>query len=99
MLPRAPRISEDLREMPVVEVVWRDACTDNGGWQSYKEVLAGGAIECRTVGFLAANTKRHIKVSPTIAENGNCGTTWTIPKDWVHSMRVLKKGIKRACGK
>ena len=83
----------NLMEMPIVEVVWADA-SSYSPWHDFYKAVALGSIEARTVGRLAKNDKKHVVVVPTINIEGECATTWTIPKGWVKMVTVLRKGKK-----
>ena len=92
-----PKKIKRLTELPIVEVEWRDACTD-GGWMDFDELGSHIPLQCRTVGRLAKMDKNQLTILPTICVNGKSSVPWAIPRDWVQRVTVLRKGATNASG-
>ena len=93
-----PKKITRLTELPIVEVEWRDACTD-GGWMNFDELKEHIPLTCRTVGRLVRFDKQQLTVLPTICTNGKSSVPWAIPREWVQHVTLLRKGKKNASGK
>lgn len=80
---------------PIVEIVWKDACT-GGGWsdpRTYveKEVLA----TCRSVGYLLDESRERVLLVQSQGERtGNVADSIAIPKANILSRRTLARRAK-----
>lgn len=77
----------------MVEVTWKDACTQ-AGWHRFEKAESMDVPECKTVGRLVSKTKHLVKVTPTINSEGDVADTWAIPQDWITKIVTLRKGKK-----
>jgi hypothetical protein len=69
----------------VVQVVWEDAWNANGWFDP--EIVVPSRLQCVTVGFLHAVSKKTLVVVSTINE-GQVGSPWAIPMSWIQDVRV-----------
>lgn len=88
---RDPWDAQNLRQLPLVEVTWRDAARD-GDWKTFEDTRAqtyDGLIECQTVGYLVKVGRQALTLAQTRAENGKLAGDWSIPRRWV--VKVVRK--------
>jgi hypothetical protein len=68
-----------------VEVLWRDSSTYSG-WQDDNEPRP--VIECRTAGYLVADTPDHVSVAQSHAAH-NVGEVIVIPRECILEIRRI----------
>ena len=88
---RDPKHIQSLKQLPLVEVTWHDACS-TGGWEHFarvREKPKDGLLECQTVGYLVKVGKRAVIIAQTRNEEGECAGKWCIPRPW--ALRMVRK--------
>ena len=74
----------------VVEVKWRDACT-MGGWRAADHYLNPDPMPVTTVGYLLKDTKSAVTIVQSQSSDGDFNDCITVPKDWVVSIRTIRR--------
>lgn len=87
------RLAKLKQELPwkVYEIVWADACTHNGRYNSAADLAeqpAGSIVT--TVGYKCAETKEFLRIAQSGSDYNGAWHPIDIPKAWVLSKRVLK---------
>lgn len=82
----------DLRQLPIVEVVWLDATSSSEPWSSLAEARAEALLEMSTVGRLIRCDREVVAVVQTINNNGKVNQNWMIPRTWVIRITELQSG-------
>ena len=88
---RDPKRAQSAKQLPLVEVTWRDACSDHK-WKTFAEAREApfdGTLECQTVGYLVKVGRRAVVVAQTRNEKGEVASDWAIPRPW--TLRVIRK--------
>lgn len=84
---------------PLVLVTWVD-CTTFRGWHTVAESLEFEPDEVETAGFLLADEKKYLRITPSLSGNKDGALTildaMTIPRSWV--MKVEALGLVSSCG-
>lgn len=86
-----PAKVENLLDLPVVEVSWRDAAS-NAHWEDFRDIRTqpvDGLVECQTVGYLVKLGKHAVILAQTRAGNGRLAGDWSIPRRGVHRIKVI----------
>jgi len=79
---------KDLRRLPIVEVVWRDA-TSFHGWDTLDGARKDVPDEARTTGRLIRYDKGYVSLVQTVNTNGKLCENWVIPRPWVIRVRRI----------
>ena len=82
---------KDLRALPIVEVIWRDA-TSFHGWDRLEGARKDVPDECRTVGRLVRHDRKFVSVAQTVNVAGKVCENWGIPRPWVLTIAVVQRG-------
>ena len=92
MIPYDRKLAEtkDVRDLPIVEVTWKDA-TSFHGWYSLENARTDVPDECRTVGRLVRCNKKFVSVSQTVNTGGKVCENWVIPRPWVLKIARIGK--------
>lgn len=69
----------------IVEVTWEDACSAHG-WDREPE---GTTYFVKSVGILVRCDKQRVVIAQSIAENGSCAETLSMPARFVSQIRFL----------
>ena len=88
----------DLRELPIVEVLWKDA-TSFHGWDSLQGARKDTPAECRVVGRLIRHDRKFVSVAQAVNADGKLCENWVIPRPWVLRIAVIKSRSRRASTK
>lgn len=75
---------------PIVEVDWEDSETSHN-WRDRSEDRYEIA-PCRSAGYLVESSRRYVRLTESIDDNGNTGCTTSIPRFAVRRMRVIRRG-------
>lgn len=81
-----------MQDLPLVEVIWVDACIDTSHDVSLTEGGEfGGLVEIRDIGYLVAKTKREVilSISRCYTDNSTRHSN-TIPRNWVREIIYLE---------
>ena len=90
-------------DLPVVVVVWEDACSLHGwhGSAELQEFYSQCPLACMTSGFLVSDTEDSLFVTQSISRGdesdiNTVGDTICIPKTYIKTAHILTvKGAKR----
>ena len=74
---------------PLVEILWTDITGYGPNWSSAEDVAAAKSTRCRTAGYLVAKTRKEVKVTDSLTEDGGYGGITVIPRGVVHEIRLL----------
>ena len=77
-----------MKKKRVVEVVWVDACSDDG-WTDSEDIKAGSDYIAVSVGFLLLRDKRRVILTQSLGQNDKCGGYLQIPAGCVKRVRRL----------
>ena len=79
--------------LPIVEVIWVDACEEGDvGWNDLDDLLARAAEPCpdmRSVGYVIHHSESHISLISTIGPE-ECGSLEKIPSEFLKCVTYLK---------
>lgn len=73
----------------IVEVEWVDACS-RGRWDSHDSYVAQTALNCKTSGYLAKETKKEIVIIQNQSEENSVLDSITIPRVCIQHIRRIK---------
>jgi hypothetical protein len=84
------------REVPLVEVIWQDACinTDHEGQLNDQEATKqfGGLALCSDIGYLISKTKTEIRLAVSLCRDDNSYRhSNTIPRGWIKSLNFFHR--------
>lgn len=84
------------REVPLVEVVWTDACinTDHEGQLNDTESAKrfGGLALCSDIGYLITSDRKVVKLAVSLCrDDDSYRHSNTIPRSWVKSITILQR--------
>lgn len=90
-LPRDAKLARvtRARELPLVEVEWRDACTFHP-WQSLSDARKDMTLRCWTVGYLVRNSRDRVSLVQSRGEHDKVAEDWTIPRACIVRIRRLR---------
>lgn len=74
-----------------VIVKWTDAAAldGEGYWNATGKAKTHKPVKVKSVGFLVKASKRRVTIMQAVHEHGECGGIFTIPTDWIVSMKKL----------
>ena len=87
-----------IRDLPIVEVTWKDA-TSFHGWDRLEGARKDVPDECLTVGRLVRHDRKYVSVAQTVNVTGKVCENWVIPRPWVLKIAVITKGRHRKATK
>lgn len=74
----------------LVEVVWVDACSENG-WGGIEDISSQDLPVCHSTGYLVKDLESHVAIMQTMSPENGIGSDCTyIPRLMIRSLRVLK---------
>jgi hypothetical protein len=78
----------------ILELTWIDAESDDA-WRDIDEHKSSDLARIHTIGWLLSEDERMIRLAQNIdATNGKASMVMTIPKAWIVSRKVVKRGKK-----
>lgn len=78
----------------IIEIQWVDAESDDV-WRDIAEHEASDLAKIRTVGYLLSENEKIIRLAQNIDETNNkTSMVMSIPKAWILSRRVVRRGKK-----
>lgn len=79
-----------MKKRRIVEVKWLDSSSRAGGvWKDRDHVESNAPVECLSVGYVVARSKKHIVLAAHLAP-AEAGGDMAIPRSAITSMRKLK---------
>jgi hypothetical protein len=78
------------RKLPMVEVEWQDACSENG-WARREEYRERTPMSIRSIGFLAHRDKSRLVIVQSHSAGDRLNDSLTIPAPWVTRVRRLQR--------
>jgi hypothetical protein len=77
-----------MKSYPLVRIEWTDAVNGNG-WMCKDDIKQHHALPCVSEGRLIEKNKNEVKITGTIAEDGDFIGYQIIPRGMVKSIKVI----------
>ena len=78
---------KEMKPYTIWEVRWIDSASQDD-W--HRPEFAAEAVECRTVGYIIARTKKTLQLTGSLSESGCVCSTMLIPRSAVLQMKRLR---------